>query len=196
MKKQTNTHMSTSIPTVFICPVPECNDTIRKNIKEITTHVKNKHFNIHTIMCNDTRTIMYCEYCNKYTNNRHYHCHECEYNEFFYTKEKRDTHLKTKHLKWWFELTCNYKKQCTGFNSGICGFNHHSDTSFIADGDELSDYVCKYDTPWDRLRCNRLYCSYDHFWGRVRAIIKKKNNITKYNNPSSSNSIQCEYIDT
>lgn len=197
MIKHTNTRMSMSTANIFTCPVPECNNTIENNVDEIKTHIKNKHTYIYKIMCSDSNIVMYCEYCDLYINSRHYHCYECNYINYFYNKEKRDTHLKTEHLKWWFEINCNYKKKCRGFNSGICGFNHHSDISFIADGDELSNYVCKYDKPWDGVRCNRLHCSYDHFWGRVRAIIKKKNNITKYknNNPSSSNSIQCVYID-
>jgi hypothetical protein len=34
--------------------------------------------------------------------------------------------------------------------------------------------ICRYEKPWDNVRCNREDCSYDHLWGRVRFILKMK----------------------
>jgi len=160
----------------FLCPVPWCYKIIEKNTIKVTKHINKNHPNISKSMnLINGHTAIYCKDCDKYSTYLHYHCYECD--TFFNNKEKRDDHLKEKHMKWWFEKYCIYGKTCSGFKSGICGFNHHNQECFIVDGGEVPFYVCKYDSPWNKHRCNRMKCSYDHFWGRIRALIKKQNKI-------------------
>ena len=169
----------------FLCPVPWCYKIIEKNAIQVTKHINKNHLNISKSMnLINGNTAIYCKDCNKYSTYLHYHCYEC--GTFFNNKEKRDDHLKEKHMKWWFEKYCIYGKTCSGFKSGICGFNHHKQECFIVDGGEVPFYVCKYDSPWNKRRCNRINCSYDHFWGRIRALIKKQNKINTDNESNSS----------
>ena len=168
----------------FLCPVPWCYKIIEKNAMEVTKHINKHHPNISKNMnLINGHTAIYCKDCNKYSTYLHYHCYECD--TFFSNKENRDNHLKEKHMKWWFEKYCDYGKTCSGFRSGMCGFNHHKQDRYIVDGGEVPFYICKYDSPWNKLRCNRIKCSYDHFWGRIRALIKKQN---KINSDIESNS--------
>lgn len=163
---------------VFLCPVHLCNQIIEKNIRNVTDHIKEFHPTISESMnIINGNTALYCADCDKYSTYLHYHCYECD--TFFNNTETRIEHLKEKHMKWWFEKYCNYGNRCSNFKSGICGFNHYKQDSFIADGGEVPLYVCKYDSPWDELRCKRIVCSYDHFWGHIRSIIKKQNKINK-----------------
>jgi len=169
----------------FLCPVPWCYKIIEKNAIKVTKHINKNHPNISKSMnLINGHTAIYCKDCDKYTTYLHYHCYECD--TFFNNKEKRDDHLKEKHMKWWFEKYCIYGKTCSGFKSGICGFNHHKQECFIVDGGEVPFYVCKYDSPWNKHRCNRMKCSYDHFWGRIRALIKRQNKINTDNESNSS----------
>ena len=169
----------------FLCPVPWCYKIIEKNAIKVTKHINKNHPNISKSMnLINGHTAIYCKDCDKYSTYLHYHCYECD--TFFNNKEKRDDHLKEKHMKWWFEKYCIYGKTCSGFKSGICGFNHHKQECFIVDGGEVPFYVCKYDSPWNKHRCNRMKCSYDHFWGRIRALIKRQNKINTDNESNSS----------
>ena len=170
---------------VFLCPVPLCNKIIKKNIRDVTYHINEFHPIISKKMNLINGNIaLYCKDCDKYSTYLHYHCYEC--NKFFNSTKTRIEHLKEKHMKWWFEKICNYGNKCSGFKSGICGFNHYNQDRFIADGDEVPSYVCKYDSPWNNIRCKRINCSYDHFWGHIRSIIKRQNKINKNNKSNLS----------
>lgn len=190
----TTASVSTGATTTFKCPVPGCEKTLAMLAGSITSHIKKNHPKISKSMhLVDGRTAIYCRDCDRYATFLHYHCYECENApdatgvKFFRSREDRDTHLKADHQKWWLEYDCRHKKECHGYHSGACGFNHHEHSDrFIADGADVPSYVCKYDRPWDGIRCKRTHCSYDHFWGRVRALIKKKSTATTVASGSST----------
>lgn len=123
-------------------------------------------------------------------------CYECFPQPTFTSHEARVEHLKTCHQKWWLEYSCRDGKDCPGFISGKCGFNHFNvgvqsfnihrkssgeDTTFqpsekryISDISDISENVCADDKPWENTRCSARECSKDHFWGRVRFLKKTK----------------------
>ena len=174
-------HSETS-QTHFTCPVPSCGTELAMRAAVITDHIRKNHPKISRGMnLVGGRTAIYCRDCDRYTTFLHYHCYECENApdssaiKFFRSKEERVDHLKADHFKWWLEHKCRYGKACHGCKSGACGFNHTEyPERFIAKGAELPASICRYDCPWDGVRCNRARCSFDHFWGRVRALIKKQ----------------------
>jgi hypothetical protein len=170
----------------FTCPVPECNTELAMFASIITRHIKDNHPKISKSMnLGNGRTAIYCQDCDRYATYLHYHCYECESApdnsgsvKFFRSKEDRDVHLKMEHTKWWLEYYCRHGTECRGYRSGMCGFNHDvGGERFVSDTTTIPSHVCKYDRPWDGVRCKRIRCSYDHFWGRVRALIKKQNTV-------------------
>jgi len=132
---------------------------------------------------NKTKLAFICKPCESFTTSTHHHCFECEHPEngsksrYFKTAEERDEHLKREHAKWWFEYECKYGVECRGKKGG-CGFNHnHFDQAFLTDTEIIPSSVCRYDRPWDGIRCYRDKCSFSHFWGRVRYLIKMRNEL-------------------
>jgi hypothetical protein len=94
----------------------------------------------------------------------------------FRTSAERDQHLKDEHAKWWYEYDCKHGSKCRGI-AGKCGFKHPTtEKRFITNDEPIPDFVCRYDRPWDNVRCKRRVCGFVHFWGRVRAMIKMSAN--------------------
>jgi hypothetical protein len=124
----------------------------------------------------------YCDTCTKYSNAPHAVCFECcapengGVSKCFRTTAERDQHLKDEHAKWWYEHDCKHGSKCRGI-AGKCGFKHPTtEKRFITNEEPIPDFVCRYDRPWDNVRCKRRVCGFVHFWGRVRAMIKMSAN--------------------
>ena len=167
---------STQHNKFFLCPVAGCNHRIPTLAGVITHHIRNAHKGLaKRLFVDGAKTAIHCRDCNDYTTRSHYHCYECANvgtTTFFLSKDERDDHLKTGHIKWFFEYPCKFGTRCHGRESGACGFNHHNDgKKFVIPEDELSSHICPDDQPWNEGRANRcshLTCPKDHFWGRVR----------------------------
>lgn len=178
----TNNNTKTSTESkLFHCPVSHCGQRIHENPRQIADHIRKSHPKIASSMGlidNQTKIAFVCKPCDSFTTSVHHHCFECEHPEnggksrYFKTVAERNEHLKQDHAKWWFEYECKHGLSCRGKKGG-CGFNHnHFDEPFLTDTDEIPSCVCRYDRPWDGVRCYRDKCSFSHFWGRVRYLIK------------------------
>jgi len=175
----------------FDCPAPDCNYNLPTICGEITEHIKNNHKKISKSMgLNDQtmrKTAIYCSNCEKYSTFQHFHCYECESNNFFKSKLERDEHLKSEHTKWWLEKACKNGVKCEGFQNGECGFNHNNNSeTYILDETNIPSMICIHDKPWEQkikgtkaARCHKDNCPFDHFWGHIRRIIKKRNSSKK-----------------
>ena len=178
----------------FLCPVGHCGQRIDENSRQIADHIRKGHPVIAKnlgIVGNPGKRTYICYPCNSYTVKVHHHCFECENPNlpgegklrYFSTAEERDEHLKKDHSKWWFEYECKFGTECRGKKGG-CGFNHNLfEQPFISDITDIPASICRYDRPWDGQRCLRDKCSFSHFWGRVRFLIKSR--ATKGDNESS-----------
>ncbi len=181
-----NNNTSTGIKT-FCCPVDHCGQHVNENPRKIAEHIRKNHNSISKSMglqTNPGKLVFICKPCDSYTTTVHHHCFECEHPEnggkpkYFKTAEERDAHLKSDHNKWWYEYECKFGLECRGKKGG-CGFNHnHFDQPFLTDTEEIPAYICRYDKPWEGTRCYRDKCSYSHFWGRVRYLIKIRSEAT------------------
>ena len=193
-----NTNTSTK---TFRCPVDHCGQQIHENPRQIADHIKKGHPTISKRMylaSKPTPIAFICKPCESYTSFVHHHCFECEHPEnggesrFFKTVQERDSHLKKDHAKWWFEYECKYGISCRGKKGG-CGFNHnHFENTFITDTEEIPSVICRYDRPWDNLRCTRDKCSFSHFWGRVRYLIKSRAENERLTSASASTCNGCD----
>jgi hypothetical protein len=173
--------ITTTDRKVFICPVEHCEQVIDENPRQIAEHVKKSHTTISKklgFLTNSHKPVYICKPCNSYTTIIHHHCFECEHPEnggkpfYFRTAEERDYHLKHDHTKWWLEYECKFGFECRGKKGG-CGFNHnHFIQPFITDITTIPSCICRYDRPWNGVRCYREKCSFSHFWGRVRYLLK------------------------
>ena len=174
---------TTTFTKSFVCPVERCGKCIDENTRQIADHIRRAHPVIAKkigLISNPEKRAFICYHCNSYTAKVHHHCFECEHPEnggkmrYFSTAEARNEHLKQDHAKWWFEYGCKYGVECRGKKGG-CGFNHNIyEQSFITNIAEIPFGICRYDTPWDGKRCMREKCSFSHFWGRVRFLIKMR----------------------
>ena len=162
----------------FKCPVSHCKCSLPTLSSLITTHIKEKHPKISTSMHLERpgNTVIYCNDCDSYSTFLHFHCYECPESPYFRTKEARENHLKDDHSKWWLEYDCKHGETCNGYCSGACGFNHYKHSEKFIDNSciERPASMCRYDRPWNNVRCRHEKCPFDHFWGRVRYLISLK----------------------
>lgn len=173
----------TTMAKFFRCPVEHCGKRIYESPRQIAEHIKKTHPTISKKMglcATPSRNVFICKPCNSYTTRIHHHCYECEHPEnggksrYFLSVEERDEHLKRDHAKWWLEYECKFGSECRGKKGG-CGFNHNKFVQpFITDITDIPSCVCRYDCPWSGQRCLRDKCSFSHFWGRVRFLIKSR----------------------
>jgi hypothetical protein len=174
------THLKTQNMTFFNCPIYGCNHRLVAHSATITAHIISKHNKVTEnlkLSKDNNNSAYYCNECNIYTDTVHFHCLECKASSkklYFKSKEECSKHLKSCHNKWWLEHDCKRGTSCTGFKSGKCGFNHLKHLDKYLMQDTVDTKMCRYEKPWDNIRCNRVDCSYDHFWGRVRFILKLK----------------------
>lgn len=176
---------NTTFTKFFNCPVELCGMRIHENSRQIADHIRKSHPTITKKMGLDKnlyKRVFICKPCDSYTSIVHHHCYECEHPElpgggkprYFKTVEERNEHLKKDHNKWWLEYECTFGLECRGKNGG-CGFNHnHFDELFLTDTTNVPSCICRYDRPWAGQRCLRDKCSFSHFWGRVRYLIKSR----------------------
>lgn len=169
----------------FKCPIPTCLGHVPLDPASIAAHLNAKHKQIANKMHltgrpADKAYAFFCKSCESYTNKLHAICHECKNSEYgsasrcFPSKEALNAHLKTDHTKWWFEYKCKFGKECHGIQGG-CGFVHHDiPKTFITLDEPLPPYLCRYERPWEGVRCNSDQCSFAHLWGRVRFLIKSR----------------------
>ncbi len=182
----TNTLFCT--PDSFRCSVNNCGSRVIKTKRFITEHLLKHHPTISSKMHLNTRqnpVAFHCDTCDMYSTAPHAICLECENPEnggkakCFPSAKARDEHLKTQHLKWWFEYECKFGSTCRG-KMGGCGFNHlHTEKNHCTGEKDIPAGFCRYDRPWDNVRCYRDKCSFNHFWGRVRFLIKSRAEATK-----------------
>jgi hypothetical protein len=160
----------------FYCPVGQCGKLIQRSISAVTAHIRDTHPGVHKNL-GYPKTIGFCTECTSYTRSRHFHCRECsEIGSPLYFKSEIEltTHLKDAHTKWYFEFECKYSDKCHG-KSGACGFNHLTPgRKHITNYEPIPDGTCRYDRPWDGVRCRKTHCSFDHFRGRVKFLIELK----------------------
>ena len=190
-------HMKNMNITFFTCPIPNCNKVIPTHSETITSHIKENHHKLADKynLDEDGNQIVYCKECEKYSDSIHYHCFECKNNSkiiFFTKKNECDEHLKESHFKWWLENTCRYGLLCNGYLNGECSFNHNKyKKTYILKDSYDEDKICRYEKPWDKSRCKRIQCNYDHLWGRVRHVNKMRN--IKHHESSSQCSDSCDH---
>ena len=169
-------HLKTFNINYFECPEKDCNNFLPAISETIKAHTNDKHLK--------SNLSLYCKYCDNYTASLHFHCYECSNNGlniFFNTNDERIEHLKSDHVKWWLEKSCKYNDKCPGID-GICQFNHTKyQKKYITDKEETSNTICENDKPWmEKNRCTKLDCNKDHFWGHVRYVIRKNNQLKKF----------------
>ena len=177
--QEIETHLNTLNMTFFNCPIYGCTHRLVAHSATITTHIKNNHKKVaqNLKLSEDDKSAFYCNECNIYTDAIHFHCLECKNDSkkvYFKSKEACSKHLKENHNKWWLEHDCKRGTSCPGFKSGKCGFNHLKHPNKFILNDSKDSKVCRYEKPWDDMRCNKKDCSFDHLWGRVRFLIKMK----------------------
>lgn len=174
------THLKTQNMTFFNCPIYGCNHRLVAHSATITAHLLSKHQKVTEnlkLSKDSSKTAYYCNECNIYTDAVHFHCLECKASSkklYFKSKEECSNHLKKFHNKWWLEHDCKRGTSCPGFKNGKCGFNHLTHPEKFIMQDASGTKICRYEKPWDNIRCNREDCSFDHLWGRVRFILKLK----------------------
>jgi len=169
----------------FKCPIPTCSSCVPMVPANIAAHLITSHKQLATMMHlierpANTAYAFFCESCQSYANKPHFTCHECVNSDCastircFLSKDALDYHLRKDHTKWWFEHSCNYGKKCHGLYGG-CGFVHHEiPQRYITLSKPLPKYLCRFERPWEGVRCNRDVCSFAHLWGRVRFLIKSR----------------------
>ena len=164
----------------FRCPCHTCGNRVMRDPVQIGNHIRVSHKALANKLGIGNKPgipAFICDTCQIYSRRVHYHCFECEYPEnggksrFFSSKDALNQHLKEDHAKWFFEYSCKFGEECRGKNGG-CGFNHRTQAGFITNDQPIPSTVCAFDRPWDGVRCRRDKCSFDHFWGRVRFLIK------------------------
>ncbi len=185
----TITSTASAGPKTFSCPVEHCGQCIHENPRQIAEHIRKSHPKIAKGMGlngNPGKFAFICKPCDAFTTAPHHHCFECEHPEnggkprHFKTAAERDEHLKSAHFKWWLEYQCKHGSECHGKNGG-CGFNHIlMSQTYFDDITNLPVGLCRYERPWEGMRCKRDKCSFDHCWGRVRSDIKKAKGKTEF----------------
>ena len=203
--KINNTNTVVAGAETFRCPINTCCERVVKIPTSVATHIKTRHPTLSNQMHLGRKyaKAYYCDICTKYSNAPHAVCHECGNPEnggvtkCFHTTAERDHHLKTNHLKWWLEYNCNNGDECHGI-AGACGFNHTvSEKRFITNDEPIPSFLCRYEQPWNNIRCKRLFCGFDHLWGRVRALIKMRaTGNTRSESTRGSNQIADANVDT
>ncbi len=188
IKKINITNTLFTQPDSFRCTVNNCGSRVIKTKRFITEHLLKHHPTISSKMHLNTRqnpVAFHCDTCDMYSTAPHAICLECENPEnggkvkCFPSAKARDEHLKTQHLKWWFEYECKFGSACRG-KMGGCGFNHvHTEKNHCTSVKDIPAGFCRYDCPWDNVRCYRDKCSFNHFWGRVRFLIKSRAEASK-----------------
>jgi hypothetical protein len=112
-------------------------------------------------------------------------CYEC--GDVFTTDLLRTDHLKAEHFKYWaekvcdptvsacFGRTCAFDHEKTNPDGEIWGANFYTPEQ-LASGAAMPFGLCRYERPdlSPPSRCLREECSYNHLWGRVRAVLKMK----------------------
>ena len=171
----------------FKCPISTCFERVSLVPASIAAHLNAKHKQIASRMhltgqSADKAYAFFCKSCKSYTNKLHAICHECECDKpegdsapcCFPSKAALNTHLKADHTKWWYEKKCNFGKKCHGILGG-CGFVHHDIPAlFITLDEPRPKHLCQFERPWEGVRCLRDQCSFAHFRGRVRYLIKSR----------------------
>jgi hypothetical protein len=65
---------------------------------------------------------------------------------------------------------CFYKKDPV-----ICCKNHQTNNNIILKGQQIPNYLCRYERPWKKIngyqmRCHNIYCWFSHLLGRQQII--------------------------
>jgi len=76
--------------------------------------------------------------------------------------------------KWYLEEKCRYGKDCRGWKSGACPYNHQGLRGTIRTKSKIPRGFCKYENPKEGKRCRRLRCFCDHLKGRVEFVERKQ----------------------
>lgn len=80
----------------------------------------------------------------------------------------------TKQNKWYLEEKCRHGKDCHGWKSGACPYNHQGLRGYIQTKGKIPQGFCKYENPLEGKRCWRLRCFCDHLKGRAGFIERKQ----------------------
>ncbi len=82
------------------------------------------------------------------------------------------------------ERFCMHGNKCKHMNNPVpCGYNHtvigipisnRNSQNKIAKGTEIPKEFCKYEKPWERIRCPNINCTSVHSIGRVSFMLKYK----------------------
>jgi hypothetical protein len=84
-----------------------------------------------------------------------------------------------KQNKWYLDEKCRHGKDCHGWKSGACPYNHQGLCGYIQTKGKIPmgkipKGFCKYENPWEGKRCMRLRCFCDHLRGRVQFVERKQ----------------------
>lgn len=75
--------------------------------------------------------------------------------------------------KYYLEEKCYYGKNCRGFRSGKCPYNHYDLRGVIKSNVKKLPYgFCKFECldPSKNIRCKRKVCSFDHLKGKIKFV--------------------------
>ena len=75
--------------------------------------------------------------------------------------------------KYYLEEKCYYGKNCRGFRSGKCPYNHYDLRGVIKSNVKKLPYgFCKFECldPTKNIRCKRKVCSFDHLKGKIKFV--------------------------
>jgi hypothetical protein len=151
----------------FICPDCEILKCMPMLTSSVNTHVMVYH--PEKIISNEL--VYYCMKCDMYNQFKCFHCHECHMT--FKDSAEITSHLKQEHTKFFPEFFCKYGLECRGYENGFCGFNHKLDTPFIEPGNVPNSF-CSNEMLGYGKRCTEVFCSFDHFRGRVKWLLEQK----------------------
>jgi hypothetical protein len=157
----------------FICPECELGNKLTCLpilLTNVNNHVKMYHPEIFYSE-KSNNLVYYCMKCNNYNHSKCFHCMECEMT--FENTNDISNHLKQEHTKFYSEILCRYGLECRGYENGFCGFNHKSDIPFC-EPYNIPDTFCMNELLIINKRCMEIFCSYDHYRGRVKWLIEQK----------------------
>lgn len=85
-----------------------------------------------------------------------------------------NSQINEQHILYFLEEKCRYGKDCRGWKSGACPYNHQGLRGTIRAKSKIPRGFCKFENPREGKRCRRLRCFCDHLKGRVEFVERKQ----------------------
>jgi len=85
-----------------------------------------------------------------------------------------NSQINQQYNMYFLEEKCRHGKDCRGWKSGSCPYNHQGLRGTIRATSKTPRGFCKFEKPWEGKRCRRLRCFCDHLKGRVEFVEGKQ----------------------